>query len=100
MDQKRDSPSIEGIGGGKGSALPDDEGAATLSCDEEFSLILPLPDDSTTSSDSMLTGSPIVVSLASLESEGFPFSRPVPDDCAPRSSSVGSESAASAFKLT
>lgn len=107
MDQKRDSLSIDGIGGGKGWELPDDAGVATLSLVEELSLILLLPDDSTTSSDSMLTGSPIVVSFASFESDGLLFFESLPeafcssdDEYAPRSLSVGLEFAVSAFKLT
>ena len=72
-------------------------------------LALPgLSDEIITSSTSRLTGSPIVVSLASFDSIGFTISVFRCDSFplnsatgrAPRSSSVGLESAVSAFRLT
>ena len=71
MVQKRDSPSIWGSGGREEL---DEEGetmgSVTFGAEVGLDLLLS-KEDSTTSSDSRLMGSPIVVSFATLDKDGL-----------------------------
>ena len=75
MVQKRDSPSMVESVGREGSVLLEEEEGATMGSVafgvEVVDVKVDWPwDDSTTSSDSRLTGSPIVVSFASFDNDG------------------------------
>ncbi len=72
MVQKRDSPSMEGRGGMSEVALVGDGATiGSVAWGVEVELDLGGGEGSTTSSDSRLTGSPIVVSFASLDKDGL-----------------------------
>ncbi len=72
MVQKRDSPSKEGRGGMlEVSSVGDGDTIGSVAWGVEGELELGGGEVSTTSSDSRLTGSPIVVSFASLDKDGF-----------------------------
>lgn len=85
MDQKRAVPSIGGSEGKGGSSEEDEEGlegattgseagwfVGSIDCGEDGDDFLLLPSTGlATSSDSRLTGSPIVVSFANFDSEGL-----------------------------
>ncbi len=78
MAQKRDSPSIWGIEGWV--SLEESTGETFDSVAVDGGAVLDLLDDSTTSSDSRLTGSPMVVSFASLDMVGLCSLCALPDE--------------------